>query len=95
MHPDAATPVPDPLLTPASGPAGAGYLESSGTAGAGFLDSSGAAAPGMPSATDSSAPARRLSSAELLGSAREIEISHGDALYRLRLTSLGKLILTK
>jgi len=38
---------------------------------------------------------RRLSSTELLGSARELEISHGDALYRLRLTSLGKLILTK
>lgn len=38
---------------------------------------------------------RRVSSAELLGAARELEISHGDALYRLRLTSLGKLILTK
>lgn len=51
--------------------------------------------PEGPAAPDPGTPARRLSSAELLGSAREIEISHGDALYRLRLTSLGKLILTK
>jgi hemin uptake protein HemP len=46
-------------------------------------------------ATPADAHTRRLSSTELLGSARELEISHGDALYRLRLTSLGKLILTK
>lgn len=38
---------------------------------------------------------RRLNSAELLGSAQEIEIKHGDAVYRMRLTALGKLILTK
>jgi hemin uptake protein HemP len=31
----------------------------------------------------------------LLGNDTEIEIQHGDALYRRRLTSLGKLILTK
>lgn len=37
----------------------------------------------------------RVSSEELLAGARELEIVHGDALYRLRLTALGKLILTK
>jgi hemin uptake protein HemP len=37
----------------------------------------------------------RASSAELLRGAREIEILHGDALYRLRVTAQGKLILTK
>jgi hemin uptake protein HemP len=53
-------------------------------------------ATGTPAAASpAEAGTRRLSSAELLGSARELQISHGDALYRLRLTSLGKLILTK
>lgn len=51
------------------------------------------AAPG--GAPPAAAPTRRLSSTELLGSARELQIIHGDALYRLRLTSQGKLILTK
>jgi hemin uptake protein HemP len=37
----------------------------------------------------------RWTSRELLGSAREVEIEHEGLLYRLRLTSLGKLILTK
>lgn len=37
----------------------------------------------------------RVSSASLLRGGRELEIQHGDALYRLRLTALGKLILTK
>ena len=41
------------------------------------------------------APRRRWSSQALLGEAREVEIEHGGQLYRLRLTSLGKLILTK
>ena len=41
------------------------------------------------------ADVRRLSSAQLLGAYREIEIEHGHSTYRLRLTSLGKLILTK
>jgi hemin uptake protein HemP len=39
--------------------------------------------------------ARRWRSAELFGPLHEIEIEHGQAVYRLRLTSLGKLILTK
>ena len=38
---------------------------------------------------------RRWRSAELFGQASEIEIEHGQAVYRLRRTSLGKLILTK
>lgn len=37
----------------------------------------------------------RTSSDALLRGARELEIQHGDALYRLRLTAQGKLILTK
>ena len=41
------------------------------------------------------APARRWRSSELLGARQEIEIEHGAITYRLRLTSLGKLILTK
>ena len=38
---------------------------------------------------------RRWRSADLFGSGQEVEIEHGQAVYRLRLTSLGKLILTK
>ncbi len=41
------------------------------------------------------APRSRWQSADLFGSAQEIEIEHGQAVYRLRLTTLGKLILTK
>jgi len=41
-------------------------------------------------------PARKLiSSRTLLEGLREIEIDHGGQLYRLRVTALGKLILTK
>ncbi|HSW04571.1 MAG TPA: hemin uptake protein HemP [Aquabacterium sp.] len=36
-----------------------------------------------------------MHSSALFGGTDEIEIAHGDALYRLRITSLGKLILTK
>jgi hemin uptake protein HemP len=39
--------------------------------------------------------ARRWRSTELFGAAQEVEIEHGEAVYRLRRTSLGKLILTK
>lgn len=38
---------------------------------------------------------KRITSLELLANQREIEIEHAGQLYRLRLTSLGKLILTK
>jgi len=37
----------------------------------------------------------RLSTRALFGADNEIEIQHGEAIYRLRITSLGKLILTK
>lgn len=37
----------------------------------------------------------RISSEKLLGGAVEVHIEHRGALYRLRQTSLGKLILTK
>lgn len=42
-----------------------------------------------------STPPRRLSSTQLLDGANEVEIEHRGAMYRLRLTSLDKLILTK
>lgn len=46
--------------------------------------------------THSQAPERRrLASEKLFDGRTEIEIAHGDAIYRLRVTSLGKLILTK
>ncbi len=37
----------------------------------------------------------RVSSEKLLGALRELEIEHGTERYRLRVTSTGKLILTK
>lgn len=37
----------------------------------------------------------RVSSAQLFGSAVEVQIDHHGAVYRLKQTSLGKLILTK
>ncbi|MBZ8141120.1 hypothetical protein CLD22_14555 [Rubrivivax gelatinosus] len=37
----------------------------------------------------------RWDSAALFAGSDEIEIVHGDALYRMRITSMGKLILTK
>lgn len=46
-------------------------------------------------AVEPAAPTR-LDSRDLFGpAAREVEIQHGDGVYRLRRTSLGKLILTK
>ena len=57
------------------------------------------AAPASSAQPESTAVAasagRRLRSAELLGANQEIEIEHGPAVYRLRQTALGKLILTK
>lgn len=46
----------------------------------------------------SSAPAQaavRVSSAQLFAGAHEVQIDHHGAIYRLRQTALGKLILTK
>ncbi|SFU76472.1 hemin uptake protein HemP [Pseudoduganella namucuonensis] len=51
------------------------------------------AAPSRAAATP--APAvRRLTSAGLMQDQREVEIEHGNKIYRLRITQLGKLILT-
>lgn len=55
----------------------------------------------VPSHTDgarlrsASTEPRRLDSRQLFGSRQEIEIDHAGAIYRLRRTALGKLILTK
>lgn len=50
----------------------------------------------MPPAREGGGAGRvRLDSSELFRGLEELEIVHGDALYRLRITSLGKLILTK
>lgn len=38
---------------------------------------------------------RLITSEQLFAGFPEVQIAHGDALYRLRQTSLGKLILTK
>lgn len=40
-------------------------------------------------------PPRRIDSTRLLGSGGEVHIVHQQQVYRLRVTSLGKLILTK
>ena len=55
-----------------------------------------AAAPAFAEAPRS-APTRndRWSSQQLFAGRTEIEITHGEHVYRLRQTSLGKLILTK
>lgn len=49
----------------------------------------------LPTRAVTSGPGQRLSSRDLLGDRVEVEIDHDGAIYRLRLTSLGKLILTK
>lgn len=42
-----------------------------------------------------SASPRRMTSESLLAGAKEVEIEHQGSIYRLKITSLGKLILTK
>ena len=46
-------------------------------------------------ASNTTLPCKRLNSDALLAGMNEIEIEHGASIYRLRITSLGKLILTK
>ena len=53
------------------------------------------ARPACASGDDRGADRPRLSSRDLLGQGREVEIEHEGMLYRLRVTALGKLILTK
>lgn len=56
---------------------------------------------GVPAPLQAPVPAQRagapvcIDSAQLFGSATEVQISHRGALYRLKQTALGKLILTK
>lgn len=57
-------------------------------------------APGWPAQPPRAALARddrppQFSSQALLGDRPEVQIVHGDQVYRLRRTALGKLILTK
>jgi hemin uptake protein HemP len=52
-------------------------------------------APDMASSALARRAPQRWSSSELLGGAAEAEILHAGTTYRLRLTALGKLILTK
>jgi hemin uptake protein HemP len=51
----------------------------------------------LPAAAGGAQPSRKreITSAELLGGAREIRIHHANEIYTLRRTSKGKLILTK
>lgn len=58
------------------------------------LDGAGVAA-GSPREAAPLVQRRRISSQALMGNDREVEIEHAGQLYRLRVTSLGKLILTK
>lgn len=51
------------------------------------------ATPDTPAVSPQAVP--RVTSSALLRGRRELEIAHGDAVYRLRLTAMGKLILTK
>jgi hemin uptake protein HemP len=51
--------------------------------------------PGLPAAAQAAPSRGRIRSDALLHGARELEIVHGDAVYRLRVTAMGKLILTK
>ena len=55
------------------------------------------AAPALPSrsAAPATLPCKRLTSDSLIAGMNEIEIEHGASIYRLRITSSGKLILTK
>jgi hemin uptake protein HemP len=51
--------------------------------------------PPAPSPAEGNAEPRQWTSAAILGEGREALIEHVGAVYRLRLTSSGKLILTK
>ena len=49
----------------------------------------------VPSAPPRAPKVRQITSEQLFADFPEVQIAHGDAIYRLRQTSLGKLILTK
>ena len=52
-------------------------------------------APVRPDAPPRAPKVRLITSEQLFADFPEVQIAHGDAVYRLRQTSLGKLILTK
>lgn len=54
-----------------------------------------AGASNVPEPRAGSGAPRRFDSTALFAGAQEVEIVHDDAIYRLRRTALGKLILTK
>lgn len=54
-----------------------------------------AAAPPVAAATRRASEPVRIDSAQLFAGAVEVQIEHFGAVYRLRQTALGKLILTK
>lgn len=56
---------------------------------------SGRSAQADAAPADSARPVRRIPLDSLLGGTREVIIQHASEEYRLRLTSKGKLILTK
>jgi hemin uptake protein HemP len=58
-------------------------------------DSGAASGAASTPAAATSADSVRVSSAQLFGASHEVLIEHRGTLYRLRKTSLGKLILTK
>jgi hemin uptake protein HemP len=53
-----------------------------------------AACPAHAAAVQAISPVKRVSSAGLMESGRELEIEHAGRIYRLRITQLNKLILT-
>ncbi|CAN7179778.1 hemin uptake protein HemP [Pseudoduganella sp. LjRoot289] len=53
-----------------------------------------AASAAIPAPLRTAPAVRRLTSAGLMQDQREVEIEHGSKIYRLRITQLGKLILT-
>jgi len=67
-------------------PQSTGKPEPTGSSGSASLRQGGSAADAKP---------LRWTSQQLLGSQPEAQIAHAGTLYRLRLTALGKLILTK
>lgn len=95
--PDARTPAPRPDAEPPSPSTSAltdGHRLASDNSGRSVADSRSRAVP-VDSRRADATDGRRWASTDLFGSSSEIEIEHGAAVYRLRRTSLGKLILTK
>ena len=90
----------DPVPGAAPDPANTGHTGHTGAGPAPGAGSTAARAPThAPAHAPASSPTRagavRVSSTQLFAGAHEVLIEHHGALYRLKQTSLGKLILTK